>query len=230
MRRLAIALITYGARPERTEYAIQTIHHLAQNLRLDDGQIGWYIADDGSPEVHYRAVLDALMAEFGTDHLPIIGQHHERMGPGISQNVASARCFDWSDMVLWMEDDWVLREPYNITRHYDLIAEGAHNAGMMRLGYLTSDTRARVVGWDFQHYLMMTREQQYSFSGHPALRHRRWWDAYGPYPPEWSAGQCELDMDGRWRGKEGPEILWPVDGTDGYGHFQHIGYGVKASE
>lgn len=225
-RRLAIALITYQ-RPGgnlRTEYALRTIRAIAEFLHLKDGDIGWYLADDGSPDEHYSI----LWSELAGLSQAVIGTHHERLGPGISQNRAAAACFEWAPVTLWMEDDWVLKSSYDVTRHYDFVSNppDPYDVRMVRLAYLTSNTVAKVIGYDWQHYLLMSRTTQYSFSGHPALRHRKWWEVYGPYCDSSDAGHCEIDMDGRWRAQPGPEIVWPVD-SDGYGHFDHIG-GEKA--
>lgn len=224
MRRLAIALITYGSSPRRTEYALATVKSVVSNLQLADADIGWYVADDGSPRKHYDAVLELLR------HCDqkLIGKHHDRMGPGVSQNIAAANAFGWSDVVLWLEDDWVLETPYDVTKHYDLVCQPpeGHDVRMVRMGYLTVGVAGLVIGHDWVHYLKLSRATQYSFSGHPALRHRTWWDAYGPYCGSDDAGFCEIDMDARWRAQAGPEIVWPLD-QSGWGRFQHIG-GEKA--
>lgn len=229
MRRLAIALITYAGHPGslRTEYALRTIAGICENLKLDDAEIGWYLADDGSHEEHFAAVQQSLI----NFDQRLIGLHHNRLGPGRSQNLAAANCFNWADIVLWMEDDWVLPEPYNVTKHYDMLLAGSHPSdlreiGLVRMGYLTTGVQAECIGRDWVHYLLLSKLTMYSFSGHPSLRHRRWWQKFGPYTTEGNAGQCEIDMDGRWRATPGPEIVWPLD-QSGWGRFVHIG-GEKA--
>lgn len=224
-RRLGIALITYQ-RPgssQRTEYALRTIRSVVANLQLADAEIAWYVADDGSTDEHWHAVIDELTA---LDQ-KLLGAHHEHIGPGPGQTAAANACFEWSPVSLHLEDDWVLDSPYDVTKHYDLIMRPPekYDVRMVRMGYLTVDTAWYVIGHDWVHYLLASRRTQYNFSGHPALRHREWWNAYGPYG-DGDAGWCEIDMDARWRAKAGPEIVWPLD-QSGWGRFTHIG-GEKA--
>lgn len=223
-RRLAIALITYGSSPARTDYALRTIDGLAEHLRLQDGDIRWYVADDGSPEEHYRSVLTRLE---GWSQV-LLGTHHERMGAGVSQNHAALQCFDWAPVTLWMEDDWELIRHLDVTRYYDLVDHGFDDGkenlvGMVRMGYLGRNQRTSITSFAGDHYLLFNKSGMYGFSGHPALRHRRWWEAYGPYPGDKSAQECELALDWSYRSKEGPGIVWPVDGQSGWGYFGHIG-------
>lgn len=219
-RQLAIALITY----RRTEYAVRTVRSVQEHLCFD-GRVGWYIADDGSPAEHVQAVLTTLAAGFGVDHCPVIGMHSERRGPGPNQNAAAAACYAWADQILWLEDDWILPERRDLTAYYDALQDEP-SAGVIRLGYLGNGQRAEVDGINGRHYLRMHRSAQYGFCGHPQLRHRRWWDAYGPYPgPGETAGQCELALDWSYRFKHverASDVLWPLD-IPGWGIFQHIG-------
>jgi len=126
-----------------------------------------------------------------------------------------------SEIVLWLEDDWELSRPLDITPYVKLLMEN-EKVGMIRLGHLAINLNMTSMGHDGIHYLQMWRNMQYGFSGNPSLRHRRFADAYGPYNEEVGPGDTELDYDTKWRNISGPEIWWPVD-LGGWGIFSHIG-------
>lgn len=213
IRKVAIALITY----RRTTYALRTVESFVDNVKLDRGQFVWYVADDGSDNDNYKQIVKKLKALGQT----IFDGHHDRSGPGISQNRAANACFDASDQVFWLEDDWVAPEPVDLTPYYDIL-NYHQDVGMIRLGYISTGLECKVRGFDGRFYLEMMKTAQYAFSGHPALRHARWWKTYGPYDPNKSAGDCEIALDWRFRELDGPSILWPFSQT-GYGPFHHIG-------
>ena len=54
------------------------------------------------------------------------------------------------------------------------------------------------------------------------LRHRRFIEAYQPYPEGLTPGETELWMCGRFNGVSGPDIALPMD-TGQWGAFGHIG-------
>lgn len=213
--RVAIVLVTYA----RTEYAVRTVNSVRENLVYSQ-ELGWYIADDGSPPVHYETILKHLMDQ------NIFGKHSEDFvpgehWPGKSWNKAWELAHEWSPVVLWVEDDWDLRRKLDITPYVRLLME-REDIGMVRLGHLAIDLNTTSRGHNGIHYLQMWRNMPYGFSGNPSLRHKRFAHAYGPYNEEIGPGDTELDYDARFREIVGPEIWWPVD-LGGWGIFSHIG-------
>lgn len=97
---LAICILTY----QRTEYALRTIDALSEHLDYEPR--GWYIADDGSKDGHISRLISELKSLGET----IIGYHSQRFSPrtGIGWNKGLGVCYQHSDYVMLLEDDWVL--------------------------------------------------------------------------------------------------------------------------
>lgn len=213
--KVAIVLVTYA----RTKYAVWTAESVRKNL-IYEGELGWYVGDDGSPQSHF----DEVVAAVGKEN--IFDCHSEdfmpgRRLPGKSWNKAWEVSHRWAPIVLFLEDDWTLLRTLDITPYVKLLMEN-EKVGMVRLGHLAINLNMTSVGYAGIHYLQMWRNMQYAFSGNPSLRHRRFADTYGPYNEDVTPGDTELDYDYRFRIKSGPEIWWPVD-LGGWGIFSHIG-------
>ena len=214
--RVAIVLVTYA----RTKYAVRTAKSVCENLIYPN--VGWYVGDDGSPPEHMQAILEVL----NKAEAPIFGTHSEdfvpsEKWPGKSWNKAWEFAHSWAPVTLWLEDDWELRRPLDIEPYVKLLMENKE-VGMVRLGHLAINLNMTSMGHAGIHYLQMWRNMQYGFSGNPALRHRRFADAYGPYNESIGPGDTKIEFDHRWRTQDGPEIWWPVD-LGGWGIFSHIG-------
>lgn len=205
---IVIILQTY----QRTDYARRTIKEMIANF---DYPRHWYVADDGSPTEHVEAVLAALSGEH------VVGWHSEKLGYGGNSNRAWDAAHQHADITLWLEDDWELRRQLNPTRYAELLHH-TEGVGMVRLGHLAVGLRAEVSGYDGAHYLTLHKSTQYTFSGNPGLRHRRFLQAYGYYPVGPNPGDTEIAYDAHIRSVAGPDIVWPVD-IGGWGLFGHIG-------
>lgn len=211
---LSILLMTY----KRTEEAMATIRGIAEYL--DYPLRSWYIADDGSEPEHMDKLLDLLIEK----NEKVIGYHNERFSPktGIGWNKGLGICYQNSDYVLVMEDDWVLDVKFNISPFIEMLSQ-REDVGMIRLGGLAVGNTVEIVGHNGHHYLKYHRTEQYAFSGNPHIRHARFVKAYGWYSSEkLNPGELELDMDGRFRAMSGPDIWRPAD-IPGWGYFRHIG-------
>src|SRR4051812_22289758 len=101
MEPITVILQTY----RRTEYALRTIAAARTHLHYG-GELRWYVADDGSPMEHVFAVMNAADTFDG---------HTERRGYGANANAA------WdaaqSALTFWLEDDFMLTEPLDLTPH-----------------------------------------------------------------------------------------------------------------
>jgi hypothetical protein len=197
---------------KRTEYALRTIAS-ARELLHYQGELRWYVADDGSGPHHVGAVLEALGHP---------AWHSERRGYGANANAA----WDVStDLSFFLEDDFMLTAPLDLTPHaYTLMDSEA--VGMVRLGYIDPERLQPAQDFAGRRYHTLARDWPdtsfYAFTGHPSLRHARYREAYGDYPTGLTPGDTELAYAYQYRIGEGPLIVWPVDyPADGY--FHHIG-------
>ena len=204
---------------ERTDVALRTITAARAHLRYPD--LRWYVADDGSRPGHVAAVGEAL------DGAHVIGWHSERLGYGATANRAVAAAEQVSDLLLFLEDDWELREPLDLWQYAALLMESAE-IGMVRLGNLNLDIRGRTWAHGGNVYWKLDREPHIEgtpvFTGHPSLRHRRYHQAYGDYPEGLIPGDTELAYAYQFRlgAPDAPAIVWPAD-YPASGYFGHIG-------
>lgn len=214
--RMAACLLT----ATRTEYAVRTVRSFCKNFEYQN--LGWYVAGDGSDEAHMVAISEEL-SKYGAR---IIGSHSEKMGPGPSWNKAIKESLKKADLILWVENDWELKNEFDVTRYVKLLMDKPE-VGMVRLSYMAVGLDLYSVGHDGTHYVRMQKSTQYAYSGNPSIRHRRYFDAYPWYPTnaDVNPGQCEIWHDNEFRKKEGPEIWWPLDLPHGGwgGGFGHIG-------
>lgn len=214
--KLSIVLLTYMRTPE----AIRTIKGLCNFLGYEKTLRSWYIADDGSPKEH----VDTLLNLLGENAETILGFHNRRYSPrpGVGWNLGLGLCFQNSDYVLVMEDDWELRGPLDIHPFVKMLSE-REDVGMVRLGHLAIGNDVSIVGHNGHHYLKYLRNHPYAYSGNPHLRHARFMRAYGWYDEsELNPGELETNYDYRFCTIEGPDIWRPAD-IPGWGIFGHIG-------
>lgn len=212
---LAITLLSY----KRPREAVRTVNGLCDNLVYPGGKV-WYVADDGSDTDEFMQIIDALYAKKQT----IIGSHRERFSPrsGVGWNKGLGICYQATDFVLVLEDDWELDRPLFIEPWIEMLTQ-REDVGMVRLGGLAVGNQVEIVGHNGHHYLNYLKNWQYAYSGNPHIRHARFIHAYGWYPEtELNPGELELAYDGHFRANPGPAIWRPSD-IPGWGVFKHIG-------
>lgn len=218
MNPLTVILQTYGANAERTRYTLMTIDAMRKRARYA-GDILWYVADDGSPQAHIDAVLGALDGE------KLIGWHSERKGYGYNATKAWYMALQHGDVSLWLEDDWTLLRDTDFTRWVQLL-ESNESVAMIRLAQLVAGLHAESADFGGYHYLRFFYNRNYTFSGNPALRHRRARELWGAYPEGLKPGDTECAYDAQVRvamgGHNFPAIIWPIE-VGGWGLFGHIG-------
>lgn len=211
MEPITIILQTF----KRTDYALRTIA-AARELLHYQGELRWYVADDGSSMGHVTEVLNAFDA-------PVYELHSARRGYGANANVA------WnaaqSDLTFWLEDDWELRTPLDLTPHAYALMD-SERMGMVRLGYIDGTKLEPAQAFAGRRYHTIPRDWPdtsfYAFTGHPSLRHARYRAAYGDYPVDLGPGDTELAYAYQYRVGSGPLIVWP-EGYPQEGYFAHIG-------
>jgi len=83
---------------------------------------------------------------------------------------------------------------------------------MVRLGYLHLNLEAEIISGAGQLWWLFHRAgRHYTFAGHPSLRHRRFYDAYGLYTEGLGIGATEDTFCSRFENKvDGPGIVWPA--------------------
>jgi hypothetical protein len=213
---VTILLLTF----KRTDYAIRTVQAVAKHIRYQ-GDLLWYVADDGSDEEHWRTVntlIDSISDKRIGYHTLPGGTYGENASKG--WHVALDHC----DITLFLEDDWELRQELNITPYVNLLMN-TPRIGMVRMGYLNLGMRGTVFGHMGKLFWELDRTvDPYVCTGHPCLRHRRFREAYGAIPAGLNPGETELAYALQYRDAVfGPEIVWPAELGEGSNWFGHIG-------
>lgn len=216
---LAICLVTY----KRTREALLTIRSTCENLGYPKDLIGWYIADDGSPDEHHNALLDALSG------WRLIGHHNDRFRAEASHNcgkgwnIGLGIGHQFSDFVLFLEDDWNLENPLDILPYVRLL-QTREDVGIVSFRILSVGADVHTVGYNGEIYLKYLRTTQYAYSGNPMLRHGRFTRHYGWFAEDRNPGLIELHQDDAYRTDEkgGPDIWRPVN-VDIWGGWHHTG-------
>jgi len=201
-------IITY----KRTDLAMRTIKALKEKLAYPN--LGWHIADDGSPPEHIEALKEAIGRDVPTNN-------SNRKGVGVSMNLGMRECLVRADHILWLEDDWELQQPFDLRLSVALLKE-RQEVGMIRLGYISPGLEAALISSNGHLWWRLKKGPQFSFTGHASLRHRRFCEAYGSYKEGLTPGETELWMCERFKSADGPDIALAVDGG-AYGVFSHIG-------
>jgi len=215
---LAICLVTY----KRTEEALRTIGGVCDNLNYPQEKRAWFINDDGSPQEHADALRDELNKRGET----LQWLNRERMGgatynAGKGWNACMGVGYQYSDYVLWLEDDWVLEENLDAERHVRLLQE-REDVGIITYRGLTEGNDLTITTHGGYHYFMYIRTSQMSYSGNPHIRHARFVKFYGWFNENKNPGDMEVDYDFRFTHKTGPNI-WRPAGIRPWGAFGHVG-------
>lgn len=220
---LAICVVTYG----RTDLVLQTIKSTSANLNYPKEKVGWYIADDGTPQKEHIQMILYTLEDLGER---VIGHHSERMrnkgeqathNAGLGWNKGLGLCHQFSDYVLWLEDDWNLDEPLDLRPHVKILSE-REDVGAFTYRILSAGADVHTIGCDGEMYLQYLRTTQYAYSGNPHLRHARFTRSYGWFAEDRNPGNMELHMDDQYRLGDGPAI-WRPTNISNWGAWKHIG-------
>ncbi len=205
-------IITY----RRLPLALETIRSVKQFVSYPN--IGFHIADDGSGKDYIQRLLDEIGPEYSVKVTDA-----KRQGVGTNMNLGIEGVLTRADLWLHLEDDWVLHQPLDLIPCVRLLIED-DSIGMVRLGRLSAGPTGEVIGGADRTWWRLKRDSDtYILTGNASLRHRRLWDAYGPYNKNLTPGQTELNYCGRFNeAKSGPDIVWPAWLSTSQ-TFQHIG-------
>lgn len=207
------------------------------NLVYPKELVSFYIADDGSTTAHHREVIDCI-SDYG---FSIIGSHNQKFrregqegtyNAGMGWNYGLGICYQNTDFVLVLEDDWELNNKLDISPYINLLTEN-ENVGICTFRILSIGADVHTTSYKGEIYLRYDRTTQYAYSGNPHIRHARYTKYYGWFDEERNPGMIELNQDDLYRyvitdpknpipRKEGPEI-WRPFGIDQWGAWKHIG-------
>lgn len=209
----------------RTELALRTIQGVVDNLDYPKELRTWYIADDGSPVEH----VDTLRKKLDENQETLCGYHNEnysqRPSCGIGWNKALEFGHQTADIILWLEDDWVLETPLDIRPYIRLLLE-RDDVGMVTMRGLSTGLRAEVVGHNGIHYWKVLRQvadSTMAYSGNPLLRHTRYLNFYGHFAIHCAPGDIEILYNRKYiAAQRGPEI-WRPASIGAWGCWGHIG-------
>jgi hypothetical protein len=193
---IAVILLTF----RRTDYALRAIRSLQKNLA--GVPYTWIMADDGSHQDHWHTIYQELY------HDNLYAWRSLREGYGAGANWAWETSREISPVTLWLEDDWELRYPLDVSPYVRLLTHHS-DIGCVRLGHLPIDLELSSIGREGRMYLNVHKSTQYAFSGNPHLKHTRFMD-YGMYPTGMNPGNTEVAYDYQIRTQEGPQIIWPL--------------------
>lgn len=156
-----------------------------------EGEVALHIADDGSSrDIGFSLGSDALRWDVTTSR-------QERHGVGASLNAGFAQAFKDDGIAAYFVDDWRLDSDLDLTPWVKLMIED-DSVGCVRLGPPHPDLSGVIkhlgpLGW-----VMSLDRHHYAVSQRPALYHRRFTEAYGDWPEDCNAFDCERMMNERF--------------------------------
>jgi len=210
-------IITY----ERTDVAVTTIRGMKERIHYPN--LSFHIADDGSNGCH----IERMLQEIGSDYRITVsntGGH----SVGRSMNLGIEKCLERSDIWLHWEDDWLPNMDIDLIPCVNLL-QNHDNIGMIRLGRLQLGLHGEVVlGGDRFWWKLDKSKHEWCWTGHAAMRHRRFHDAYGKYEEGLTPGKTEMAMLDKFNRTKGPDVVWPA--WLRYDICDHIGDGYSYKE
>lgn len=209
---IAILLTTY----KRTDAALRTIQAIKKNMEWD--QVYWHVSDDGSDHNHVSRVV----SEIGSNYR-IEVYNSNRRGVGHGMNYCLREIFKTTPLVITLEDDWELNQPLNMRPYVDLLTNHVEY-GMIRFGYLAPNLLGYLVSEEGKLFWRLEPNgETYRFTGHPSLRHQRFFEQYGYYYEGLAPGATELTMCGAVNANpNGPHIVYPAE-CGQWGFWGHTG-------
>ncbi|MDZ4247403.1 MAG: glycosyltransferase [Dehalococcoidia bacterium] len=214
---VVVLLITY----ERTDVARETIKGIKDRIIYPN--LSWHIADDGSNDGH----IQKLITEIGPDYAVTVSQTGGH-SVGRSMNMGVAEALRRSDIWLHWEDDWVPNFRIELIPCVELLTHNK-DIGMIRLGRLSEGLHGNVIkGGDRLWWHLDKTKDLWCWTGHAAVRHRRFHEAYGTYKEGLTPGRTELSYQDAFNSKTGPGVVWPAWAR--YDICDHIGDGYSYKE
>lgn len=237
--KIAICIVTYN-RPDEFRATVSALHHFMHY----DGPITWHIADDSSPGSYGSDMRHWMQNLVGWE----VTLHKTPSNVGWGANANHCLRGIREQIIVQIEDDYVLQRPINITPYVIMLLENA-GVGLVRIDGIAGhrvmahasefdiskwmpDYRAGSgsnMGKLFYWRLDVTSRETWLYSNRPHIKHKRFIEHYGPYPEglklgateELYAKQVKLGMT-----DNAPQIAVPMElalpGFDHIGHsYQH---------
>src|ERR1019366_7512539 len=127
MSRLCIMFLTFN----RMEYAERCLRAVIENIKWS-GELRVHIADDGSP-LGYTEHLHTIAGGYSRV-VSASYSNSARRGYGCNYNLATQCTHDYNDVILPLEDDWLLTKELDCDTI--VTAFNDERIGCVRLGYL----------------------------------------------------------------------------------------------
>lgn len=219
--KLYLLLLTYAEsmKSPRKDYAEKTLRSTLDNLKFS-GPVSVHIADDGSPQEYRDWLVDIAGGYPQVQGVTVTNA--ERRGYGASYNLATQVVHTWADIVLPLEDDWMLPAPLSIDSHVETLTQDKIQC--IRLGYLgfTKDLIGTVGSQNGQVYLLLDPDspERHVSAGHPRLETVQFERNVGPWEEGVDPGMTEHLWCGRPGARRG--VAW-IMGSPLDGYYKHIG-------
>lgn len=205
----------------------QTIQSLLDKMQYPN--LYWIITDDGSPG--HVGMVEKVTEMLPADRVQFFNTN--RKGVGYAKNNALEAAFKLSPIVFLLEDDWELREEFDLLTHVQVMLDNP-DIGIIRFGFLGGEMEAQYTDYgDFKTYwLLKPASGFYVYSGQVSLRNKYFYDVVGYHTVGLQAGQEEEDLCWRYNSTPNPpKILWPAQyGTMlNTGLFKNIGLAASVN-
>lgn len=221
---VGVLLLTYEDGERQTAHA--TLEAVIGRLKYS-GPLHLHISDDGSREGHVASLVEMTGKEYlnndGSRYVPFNRQvttsNAERRGYGHSYNLGTQALHERVEMVLVLEDDWVLSHTLDLDPLVETLAlelrprATARQIGAIRLGYLGF---TQPLAGEVMHtpagpmlYLDPTSAEPHVAAGHPRLETVAYQRSVGPWSVGMAPGATEVDWCTRYNARQG--VAWPLD-------------------
>lgn len=244
-----LIILTY----DRYHEIKKTFEGLCKYLEFD-GKINIYIADDSTPDDYYLEALEFDLPSIALKYTRASWVVHttktpQNVGWGANANRIMDKCKN--DIILFMEDDYVLNHPLDINPYVALLALNK-NIGLVRLDgiighQLLCHCQETDISEILPHYrqgMGMEGRINYFLIDHAStalniysnrvhLKHKRFHDFYGRYIEGEKLGATEDNFAFRVKDamredwQHAPALVVPLDATS---YFDHIGVSRQHTE
>ena len=227
---LAVLFITRN----RTATACFVLESLLRNLRYS-GRTRYVICDDRSYPGHVEA-LEGVFGKNKFSDFAVCRTNATRWGIGASMNNGLHEAFRTTDVVLTIEDDWLCRNPFDITPFVRAVLEPC--VAGIRFGSLDDrDVVLKPTAYDGLSMIERRSktydiEKGWVFNNQVMLRHKRVFDEIGFYDECATPNDAEYKMKDRFNERFESStadrllVLWPDflrHNSLEAGVFEHIG-------
>ena len=214
-----VVVYTWPNHPRRLEYFRQTIDALRTNLTATGHDLRFHVSaeiDAPSDGCGRRVELED---ECHKRSLPLIW----RFGPAdIGAHLNAIWRTSDADMLLLIQDDWVLTRPLDLGPVADLLLRDfIKPLGGVRF---VANTQYSGKQWCISGFTLVINNANWSYGDNPALWHRRFYDTLGPFSEgEKLFGMHECKMSEKLAASD-LRVLVPNEVVANAAHwFKHIG-------